>query len=65
MAPITDAGQTEREIYLPEGNLWYDMWTGREYKGGQMIWAAAPLEKIPLFTLDKKHCRWIADIWEK
>ncbi len=39
-----------REVYLPEGCLWYDFWTGRSYSGGQWIRAEAPLEKIPLFV---------------
>jgi alpha-glucosidase len=51
VSPVVEQGQTEKEIYLPEGN-WIDYFNGTEYKGGQKIvyklnkdtW-----EDIPLF----------------
>lgn len=49
VAPILYAGQTERSVYLPEGN-WQNYFTGELYKGGQTIHAQAPLETIPVFT---------------
>lgn len=39
-----------RTIYLPEGNDWYDFWTGERYAGGQQITAAAPLDIIPVYV---------------
>jgi alpha-D-xyloside xylohydrolase len=38
-----------REVYLPDGTNWIDFWTGREYIGGKIISADAPIEIIPLF----------------
>lgn len=50
VAPVTEAGATQREVRLPEFPLWYDFWTGSGFKGGQTIQADAPLDKIPLFV---------------
>ena len=49
VAPIIDAGATQRDVYLPKSVDWYDFWTGKRIKGGQTIKAEAPLDKIPLF----------------
>lgn len=39
-----------REVYLPEGCLWYDLWTGRRFAGGQSVICDAPLDRIPIFV---------------
>ena len=39
-----------RQVYLPQGVLWFDFWTGKSYKGGQTVAAHAPLDMIPLFV---------------
>ncbi|HYG23196.1 MAG TPA: glycoside hydrolase family 31 protein [Verrucomicrobiae bacterium] len=49
VAPVLHAAETKRKVYLPAGANWTDAWTRREFKGGQFISAAAPLETIPLF----------------
>jgi alpha-glucosidase len=49
VAPIVRPGLTGRLVYLPEGN-WFDFWTGRQLKGGDMIRVEAPLDKVPLFV---------------
>ena len=49
VAPVLNSGVTKRKIYLPTGATWMDAWTGKKFKGGQTITAAAPLEKIPLY----------------
>ena len=49
VAPITEAGVSEWNVYLPKTVNWYDFWTGKAYKGGQTIKTDAPLDKIPLF----------------
>ena len=36
-------------VYLPEGNNWFDYWTGEEYAGGQYIIKNAPLDTCPIF----------------
>ncbi len=47
--PVVQAGASSRGIYLPEGSMWYDFWSGQSYAGGQTIEAAAPMEIMPLF----------------
>jgi alpha-D-xyloside xylohydrolase len=48
--PVTEAGVTERSVYLPQAATWYDFWTGDRIAGGQRIDAVTPLERIPLFV---------------
>jgi alpha-D-xyloside xylohydrolase len=50
VAPVTAAGATARDIYLPAGTDWYDFWSGQRYTGGQTIHRAAPLETLPLYV---------------
>jgi alpha-D-xyloside xylohydrolase len=48
--PVSEAGTTERSVYLPQAATWYDFWTGDGLAGGQRIHATAPLDRIPLFV---------------
>jgi len=47
--PVTTPGATQREVYLPNGKGWFDFWTGKFYKGGQIITAPAPYNSMPLY----------------
>jgi alpha-D-xyloside xylohydrolase len=47
--PVTEAGATERRIYLPKG-LWYDFWTGETKQGGMHLQVPAPLDRIPVYV---------------
>ncbi len=47
--PVTRAGATARQVYLPPAPGWYDFWTGSRLDGDQYIDAAAPLDRIPLY----------------
>ena len=49
VAPVAYAGARKRNVYLPAGAAWTDVWTGDVYEGGQWVEAEAPLERIPLF----------------
>ncbi len=49
VAPVTQAGATNRRVYLPEGE-WVDYWTDQIYSGGTTINADAPLETLLLFV---------------
>ena len=49
IAPVGEAGASQREVYLPQG-VWYDWWTGQRYAGAQTVTVAAPLERIPIFA---------------
>jgi alpha-D-xyloside xylohydrolase len=50
VAPVTEAGVTEWNVYLPASTAWYDFWTGKRFSGGQTIKTAAPQDKIPVFV---------------
>jgi alpha-D-xyloside xylohydrolase len=50
VAPVTEAGVTEWNVYLPASTAWYDFWTGKRFSGGQTIKTAAPQNKIPVFV---------------
>lgn len=43
------AGETNREVYLPEGD-WYDFWTHAKLSGGQTIEVTNGVDQIPLFV---------------
>lgn len=47
-APVS-AGETQRSIYLPQGD-WFDFWSGKSYIGGQAFDLDVPLDIIPLFV---------------
>ena len=43
-------GAFTNKIYLPQGNIWYDAWTGKIYEGGQEITVDVPENRGgPLF----------------
>ena len=49
VAPVVNEGVTFREVYLPAGNRWQEVSTGKWFDGGQTVQAAAALDTIPLF----------------
>ena len=49
VAPVTDYGLREKEVYLPSGCDWICAWTGEEYPGGQTYMEKAPIDYIPVF----------------
>ncbi len=49
VAPVWQAGQSERSVYLPDGN-WVHLWSGKTYCKGEHI-VAAPLGNTPVFYL--------------
>jgi len=36
--------------YLPKGALWYDFWTGKSHRGGQMLTIQTSLDRAPMFV---------------
>lgn len=38
-------GAFSDKIYLPQGNIWFDAWTGEEYEGGQEITVKVPEDR--------------------
>jgi len=49
VAPVTQLGVRERDVYLPEGASWLDAWTGEPVEGHGWTKASAPLERIPVY----------------
>jgi alpha-glucosidase/alpha-D-xyloside xylohydrolase len=49
VAPVTEKGATERQVYLPSG-LWYDFWTGEAIEGGKEIRRRVDLATLPLYV---------------
>jgi alpha-D-xyloside xylohydrolase len=47
--PVTAAGATSRQVYLPAGT-WYDFWTGVTKEGGSKATMDAPLSSIPILV---------------
>ncbi|WP_367324545.1 hypothetical protein [Streptomyces sp. HUAS ZL42] len=52
VAPVTDAGAREREVYLLLGASWTEAGTGEVPQGCSTIRVEAPLESIPPFLRD-------------
>jgi alpha-D-xyloside xylohydrolase len=50
VAPVTQQGQTTKDVYLPAGSDWYNWWTNEKLAGGQWVKVAAPIEQIPVFV---------------
>jgi len=48
--PVLGYKDRSRKVYLPAGQGWYDLYTGKYFKGGQDVDAAAPYGKIPVFV---------------
>jgi alpha-D-xyloside xylohydrolase len=48
VAPVTEPGVKQRDVYLPKAAGWYNWWNGQAYTGGQSIKADAD-HKIPVF----------------
>ena len=49
VAPVLYEGARSREVYLPAGSSWRDVWTNEIFTGGQWLTAEAPLDRIPLY----------------
>ncbi|MHA4810971.1 TIM-barrel domain-containing protein [Flavitalea flava] len=49
-APVTGYRDRSREVYLPSGQGWYDLYSGNYFSGGSRIKAEAPYERMPVFV---------------
>ena len=49
VAPVVTDGAAGRNVYLPEGQQWYDFWTGRSTEGGKSLWRQTPQDIMPLY----------------
>ncbi len=48
--PVTEYKSRKRDVYLPEGQGWYELKSGKYVSGGQTILADAPYSDIPIFV---------------
>ncbi len=49
IAPVMNAEEYERTVYLPDGAGWKDFYTEELFEGGQSIRTSCPLNRIPVF----------------
>jgi alpha-D-xyloside xylohydrolase len=49
-APVTRYRARSREVYLPAGEGWYDLYSGTYTEGGRSVIAEAPYERMPVFV---------------
>jgi alpha-glucosidase len=49
VAPVIEAGQTARQVYLPAGD-WYDWHTDALVGGARFVLVDTPMERIPLYA---------------
>jgi alpha-D-xyloside xylohydrolase len=50
ICPVYTYKAVNRKVYLPAGQGWYDLYTGKYYEGGQEIVADAPYGRVPVFV---------------
>lgn len=49
VCPITDSGIKQVKTYLPEGDDWFDFWSGKQFTGNTDILIETTIDNIPLF----------------
>ncbi len=57
VAPIMYYKDRQRKVYLPSGNRWTDINTGKVYDGGQFIIIDAPLDNIPILCKEDSYIK--------
>lgn len=51
VAPVYNYGDRKRDIYFPQGAIWYDFYSGKVVsKGGETLVMPAPYEQLPLYV---------------
>jgi alpha-D-xyloside xylohydrolase len=50
VCPVYTYEARSREVYLPSGSSWYDLYSGKIYAGGQHYTVDAPYERMPVFV---------------
>lgn len=50
ISPVVEYKQRLRPVYLPSGQGWYELYSGKYHTGGQTITADAPYERMPIFV---------------
>jgi len=50
VAPVCQAGQKKRKVYLPGNTIWTEYETMKEYRGQRWIEVDTPIEAMPVFV---------------
>lgn len=50
ISPVYSFKERNKNLYLPAGQGWYDLYSGKYFNGGQRINADAPFERMPVFV---------------
>ncbi len=50
VSPVLKSGITEKNVYFPKNNHWYDFYTGQKYEGGKEYTVKVSASSIPLFV---------------
>jgi len=50
ISPVYVYKQRTKELYLPAGQPWYNLYTGKAIEGGQTINTDVPYERIPVYV---------------
>jgi len=50
VCPVYEYKSRSREVYFPDGNGWYDLYTGKFTAGGQKLNVAAPYDRMPVYV---------------
>ncbi len=48
--PVSEFKARSRELYLPAGSDWFDLYSGKRFSGGKTLHADAPYSRIPVFV---------------
>jgi len=49
VSPVWKVDETQHSVWLPPGDNWVDLWTGKIHSGGQQLEVPAPLHQVPVF----------------
>ncbi|MBE7171277.1 MAG: DUF5110 domain-containing protein [Williamsia sp.] len=50
VCPVYTYKERQKKLYLPAGQGWYDLYSGKYYKGGQHTTIDAPYERMPVLV---------------
>ncbi|MCD8386405.1 MAG: glycoside hydrolase family 31 protein [Bacteroidales bacterium] len=50
VCPVVQAGATERKVWLPSTDKWYDFWSEELYEGPELFTDSTPISRIPVYV---------------
>ena len=48
--PVYNYKAKEKNVYLPAGTGWFDLYSGKYFNGGKRVTVDAPYERMPVFV---------------